>query len=129
MARVRPAVELPPSVPSKFTSVVKVCAAIGDAEAHSQSVANSIEIPDFLMVNIFFSLFGLVVSPGHFGLSSTACSLPLALVASQRIRPDSLMSTASVRVKPVPEGIRVLRLTNPLAVEMKGTCLPALKGL
>ena len=62
-------------------------------------------------------------------LGSTACSLPLALVPSQRIWPDSLIATASVRMKPVPEGIRVLRLTNPLAVEMKRTCFPALKVL
>ena len=66
---------------------------------------------------------------GYFGLSSTAWALPLALVASQRIWPEALMSTASVRVKPVPEGIRVLRSTNPVAVEIKGTCLPGLNGL
>jgi hypothetical protein len=66
---------------------------------------------------------------GYLGLSSTACALPLALVASQRIWPEALMSTASVRVKPVPEGIRVLRSTNPVAVEIKGTCLPGLNGL
>ena len=65
----------------------------------------------------------------HFRLSSTACSLPLALVASQRIWPESLMPTASVRVKPEPAGISVLRLTSPPAVVMKGTCFPALKGL
>jgi hypothetical protein len=71
----------------------------------------------------------MLISTLYFGLSSTACSLPLALVPSQRIWPDSLIATASVRMKPVPEGTRVLRLTNPLAVEMKGTCFPALKGL
>jgi hypothetical protein len=32
-------------------------------------------------------------------------------------------------VKPVPVGISVLRLTNPLAVEVMGTCFPTLKGL
>jgi hypothetical protein len=66
--------------------------------------------------------------PVYFGLSSTACSLPPALLASQRIWPESLIPTASVNVKPVPDGMRVLRSTNPFAVEMKGTCFPGLNG-
>jgi hypothetical protein len=52
-------------------------------------------------------------------MSSTACSAPPALLASQRISPESLIPTASVRVKPVPEGISVLRFTNPLVREQR----------
>jgi hypothetical protein len=36
-------------------------------------------------------------------VSSTACLLPLALVALQRIWPESLIPTASGMVKPVPK--------------------------
>ncbi len=49
MARIIPAVELAPSVPSKFTSVVKVCAAICAPDTHSQSATNITETPNFLV--------------------------------------------------------------------------------
>src|SRR5580698_9978545 len=38
------------------------------------------------------------------------------------------MLTASVRVNPVPVGISVFRLTRPVEVEIKGTCLPGFGG-
>ena len=41
---------MPPFDPLKLSSVVKVCAAICDADAHSQSADNIREIPDFLAV-------------------------------------------------------------------------------
>jgi hypothetical protein len=40
-----------PSVTSKLVSVVNVCAG-NDPDAHSQSAANSREIPGFLIVDI-----------------------------------------------------------------------------
>jgi hypothetical protein len=52
VARTRPAAELAPSVPSKLSSVVKICAALCDLDAHNQSATNIMEIPDFLVAEI-----------------------------------------------------------------------------
>ncbi len=64
----------------------------------------------------------------HFGVSKTACSIPLALFASQRICPELLIATASVRVNPVPAAISEFRFTKPLDPATNGTCFPGLGG-
>ena len=53
--RIRPAVELAPSVPSKLRSVVKVCAATCNPATHSQRAANVTEIPNHFIVGTSYS--------------------------------------------------------------------------
>ncbi|MGA8553561.1 MAG: hypothetical protein WB630_04005 [Candidatus Acidiferrales bacterium] len=49
-----------PSVTLKLVTVVNVCAG-NEPDAHSQSIANITEIPDFLIVDICFSPYSLTL--------------------------------------------------------------------